>query len=175
MMRTLTKTLLAVLATMLVGGAAYVAAAPADRNPAPMAPAAADVKSRCDEAEHASDPRCAAPQVPENNPNHVQNRDRNKAEDNHAADDNQSEDVGDDIPGEVEHHGNGGSGSPNSGPGNARDRGGDVARGDHSGSGSDDSGHSGPGQSGSDNSGSDNSGSGDSGSGGSGSGGSGHD
>ncbi len=168
-MRTLTKTLLAVVATMLVGGAAYVAAAPADRTPGPAAPAATDVKGPCDEAEHAADPRCAAPQVPEDNPNHVENRDRNKVEDHHAAgDDNQAEDVGDDNPGddnpgEVEHHGNRGPGSPNSGPGNARDRGDETAMEDNSGPGSEDSSHSGSGHSGSDDSGSDDSGSGGSG------------
>jgi hypothetical protein len=149
---------------MLVGGAAYVAAAPADRTSQSTAPAATDVKGPCDEAEHAADPRCAAPQVPEDNPNHVEHRDRNRAEDNHAARDNQVEDVGDDNPGEVEHHGNRDSGSINSGPGNAADRGGDGVTGDNnSGPGSDDSGHSGSGNSGSDDSGSDDSGSGGSG------------
>jgi len=168
-MSTLTKTLLAVAATMLVGGAAYVAAAPAERNAAPATPAAVDVKGPCDEAEHAADARCAAPQVPEDNPNHVEDRDRNKAEDNHAAgDDDQAEDVGDDNPGEVEHHGNRGPGSLNSGPGNARDRSDDAVIEDNSGPGSEDSGQSGSGHSGSDDSGSDHSGSDDSGSGGSG-------
>jgi hypothetical protein len=167
-MSTLTKTLLAVAATMLVGGAAYVAAAPT--NPAPKhVRAAADVKGPCDEAEHAADPRCASPQVPEDNPNQVEDRDRNKAEDHHAArDDDQAEDVGDDNPGddnpgEVEHHGNRGPGSPNSGPGNAEDRGDDGAMEDNSGPSGDDSSHSGSGHSGSDDSGSDDSGSGGSG------------
>jgi hypothetical protein len=163
-MSTLTKTLLAVLATTLVGGAAYVAAAPADRNTTPSAPAAADVKGPCDEAEHAADPRCAAPQVPEDNPNHVENRDQSKAEDSQAArDDNQAEDAGDDNQGEVEHHGNPGPGSPNSGQGNAGDRGEAGNTQDNSGSGSGDSGQSGSGELGSGPS-----GSGDSGSGGSG-------
>jgi peptidoglycan DL-endopeptidase RipA len=160
-MSTLTKTLVAVVATMLVGGAAYVAAAPT--NPAAKQ-AAADVKGPCDEAEHAADPRCASPQVPEDNPNPVEHRDRNKVEDHHAArDDDQAEDVGDDNPGEVEHHGNRGPGSPNSGPGNAEGRGDDGAMEDNSGPSGDDSSHSGSGNSGSDDSGSDDSGSGGSG------------
>jgi uncharacterized membrane protein YgcG len=167
-MSTLTKTLLAVLATMLVGGAAYVAAAPTHTAPKHVQ-AAADVKGPCDEAEHAADPRCASPQVPEDNPNHVEHRDRNKVEDNHSAgDDNQAEDVGDDNPGddnpgEVADHANRGPGSPNSGPGNAEDRGDDVAMEDNSGPSGDDSSHSGSGHSGSDDSGSDDSGSGGSG------------
>jgi hypothetical protein len=167
-MSTITKTLLAVAATMLVGGAAYVAASPT--NPAPNhVRAAADVKGPCDEAEHAADPRCASPQVHEDNPNHVEHRDRNKVEDNHAAgDDNQAEDVGDDNPGddnsgEAEHHVNRGPGSPNSGPGNAEDRGDDGAMEDNSEPSGDDSSHSGSGHSGSGDSGSDDSGSGGSG------------
>lgn len=168
-MSTFTKTLVAVAATMLVGGAAYVAAAPADRSATPTTPVAADVKGPCDEAEHAADPRCAGPQVPEGNPNHVQDQNRHNADDNHAAEDNnRAEDVGDDNPGEVERHDNRGPGSLNSGPGNARDRGDDTAMEDNSGPGPDDSGHSGSSHSGSDDPGSDDSGSDDSGSGGSG-------
>jgi hypothetical protein len=162
-MSTLTKTLMAVAAISLVGGAAYVAAAPADRSPAPTAPAAADVKGPCDEAEHAADPRCAGAQVPEDNPNHVEDQDRNKADDNQVANHDhpgEVEDVGDDNPGEVERHDNRGPDSLNSGPGNARDRGDDTAVEDNAGPGSDDSGHSGSGHSGSDDSGSDDSGSG---------------
>jgi hypothetical protein len=160
-MSTLTKTLLAVLATTLIGGAAYVAAAPADRNTTPSAPATADVRGPCDEAEHAADPRCAAPQ---DKPNHVENRDQSKAEDSQAArDDNQAEDAGDDNQGEVEHHGNPAPGSPNSGQGNAGDRGEAGNTQDNSGSGSGDSGQSGSGELGSGPT-----GSGDSGSGGSG-------
>jgi hypothetical protein len=154
-MSTLTKALMAVVATILVGGAAYVAAAPADRSPAAL-------------------------HVGDDNPGHVhRDRDRNKVEDNHVVgDDNKVEDVGDDDPGdhntgdheagEVEHHANRGPGSPNPGPGNARDRGDEMAIEDNSGPGSEDSGHSGSGQSGSDDSSSDDSGSGGSGSGGSG-------
>ncbi len=156
-MTRLTKTLLAVAATMLVGGAAYVAAAPADRSPAPAAPAA-DVKGPCDEAEHAADPRCAGAQVPEDNANRAEDRNRNEAEHHHAnGDDNQAEDVGDDNPGdpvEVERHDNRGPGSMNSGPGNAENRGGQAPVEDNSGPGSDDSGHSGSDRSGSDDSGS---------------------
>jgi len=153
-MSTLTKTLMAVGAISLVGGAAYVAAAPADRSPAPTAPAA-DVMGPCDEVEHAADPRCAGAQVPEDNPNQVEDQDRDNADDNQVAnDDNEVEDVDDDNPGEVERHDNRGPGSLNSGPGNARDRGDDTAVEDNSGPGSDDSGHSDSGHSGSDDSGS---------------------
>jgi hypothetical protein len=162
-MSTLTKTLLAVTATMLLGGAAYVAAAPADRTPQSTVPAA-DVKGPCDEAEHAADPRCAATQVPEDNANHVEHRDRNRADHQQVADDdNQAEDVGDDNPGEAERHDNRGPGSLNSGPGDARDRGDGVVVEDNSGPGSEDSGQSGSGHSGSGDSGSDDSGSGGSG------------
>ena len=105
-MSTLTKTLLATLAITLVGGGAYVAASPGGHSPTPAAPAAADVKGACDEAEHASDQRCAGTQVPEDNPNQVEHHHANRADDN---------------PGEVEHHdsddtvtsGDGGGSGPN--------------------------------------------------------------
>ena len=164
-MSTLTKTLVAVVASLLVGSAAYVAAAPGDEgSPAP----AADVKGPCDEPEHATDPRCAGPQVPEDNkPDDVGEHRRNAdeaqpANDNEVADENEANDVNDE-PGEVEDHANRGPGSLNSGPGNARDRGDDHAI-DNSGPGSE---SSGPGESGSGDSGSGDSGR-DSGSGGSG-------
>jgi hypothetical protein len=172
-MSTISKTLLAVLVGVLVGGATYVMAAPGGKtSQRSIAPAAAmttkrtvDVKGPCDEAEHANDPRCVGPQRPEDRPNH----DRNRAEDRHQAGDHQVadddgplHDIGDDNP--AEHHGNRGPGSLNSGPGNARnddgpnhdvgdDHGGSVS----SGSGSDDTGfddHGGSGHSGSDDSGS---------------------
>src|SRR4029078_4362615 len=166
-MSTFTKTLVAVFTAMLVGGAAYVAAA--TTGDSPQVTPAADVKGPCDEPEHATDPRCAGPQVPEdNNQNEVgdannpanddQGEDAN--DDNGVADADQGEDAGDDN--DVEHHGNRGPGSPNSGPGNADDRGEQQApEVDNSGpgsqtSGSEDSAHSGPG----DGSGSDDSGSG---------------
>jgi len=176
-MSTISKTLLAVLVGVLVGGATYVMAAPGGKSSLrTMAPAAAttatrtvDLKGPCDEAERANDPRCAGPQRPEDRPNH----DRNQAGDHQVADDDGPlHDIGDDNPGE--HHGNRGPGSLNSGPGNARnddgpnhdvgdDHGGSVS----SGGGSDDTGfddHGGSGHSGSDDSGSGNSGSGHSGS-----------
>jgi hypothetical protein len=76
-MGTMSKTLLAVLVGILVGGAAYVMAAPADKSSSTATPAAAttsttgtvDVSGPCDEAEHANDPRCAGPQRPEDNGN----------------------------------------------------------------------------------------------------------
>jgi len=69
-MSTMSKTLLAVLVGILVGGAAYVMAAPADKSSStPGTPAAAtgftgtvDVSGPFDEAEHVNDPRCAGPQ-----------------------------------------------------------------------------------------------------------------
>ena len=176
-MSTLTKTLLATLAITLVGGGAYVAAAPGGHSPTPAAPAAADVKGPCDEAEHANDPRCAGTQVPEDNPNQVEHHHANQADDNPGHDlndDNGADDVNDDNddnPGEVEHHDNrgpgshhdnSGPGSENSGPGNAEDQGDDNAMEDNSGPGSGSSS-----QSVSDDSGSSHSGSDDSGSGGS--------
>jgi hypothetical protein len=75
-MSTMSKTLLAVLVGILVGGAAYVMAAPADKSSSTATtPAAAttsttgnvDVSGPCDEAEHANDPRCVGPQRPEDN------------------------------------------------------------------------------------------------------------
>lgn len=178
-MSTLTKTLVAVFAAMLVGGAAYVAAAPSN-NSAAIMPASADVKGPCDEPEHATDPRCAGAQVPEDNQQNEVGDDDNAANDDPAEDvnddngvDDPAEDVNDDNPGEVEDHGNRGPGSPNSGPGNARDRGEQPApQVDNSGPGSEDSGQSDSGHSGSGESGSGDdsghSGSDDSGSGGSG-------
>ncbi len=167
-MTTLTKTLLAVAATMLVAGGAYAATAPKGNEPAPAAPAA-DVKGPCDEAEHAADPRCAGAQVPEDNARHAEDRNGNEVEHHQARhDDNQAEDVGDDNPGEAESHDNRGPGSMNSGPGNAEDRGDQAQAEDNSGPGSDDSGHSESGHSGSGHSGSDDSGTDDSASGGSG-------
>ena len=170
-MTTLTRTLLAVAATMLVAGGAYAATAPKGNEPAPAAPAA-EVKGPCDEAEHAADPRCAGAQVPEDNARHAEDRNGNEVEHHQARhDDNQAEDVGDDNPGnpgEAESHDNRGPGSMNSGPGNAEDRGDQVQAEDNSGPGSDDSGHSESGHSGSGHSGSDDSGTDDSASGGSG-------
>jgi hypothetical protein len=167
-MSTLTKTLLATLAITLAGGAAFVMASPGDKSSSPAAPAAAtvDVKGPCDEAEHANDPRCTGPQVPEDNANHVEHHHANRVDDNpghDVNDDNGANDVNDDNPGEVEHHGNRGPGSQNSGPGNTEDRGDDNGVNDNSGPGSDDSGHSGSDESGSGHSGSDDSGSGGSG------------
>jgi hypothetical protein len=165
-MSTLTKTLLAVAATMLVAGAAYAATTPAGQNAAP-APAATDVKGPCDEPEHATDPRCAGPQVPEDRPNEAEHADRHRGHDDgvahEAENENEPNDVGDDNPGEAERHDNRGPGSLNSGPGNAEDRGDDAVMEDNSGPGSDDSGHSGSGHDGSDDSGSDDPGSGGSG------------
>jgi hypothetical protein len=168
-MSTISKTLLAVLVGVLVGGATLVMASPGGKSsPKSMAPAAAttttptaDVKGPCDEAEHANDPRCAGPQQPEDRPNH----DRNQADDNQVADDDGPlHEIGDDNPGE--HHSNRGPGSLNSGPGNATSDDGpnhDVGD-DHGGNGSDDTGfddHGGSSHSGSDDSGSGHSGSDD--------------
>ena len=160
-MSTMSKTLLAVFVGILVGGAAYVMAAPGDSTSLPSAvPAAAttsttgtvDLRGPCDEAEHANDPRCAGPQVPEDNANEP-NRDNNQVDDDQVAEDDDGplHDLGDDNPGED--HGNRGPGSQNSGPGNERDRSDDVGFDDHGGHGSDDSGfddHGGSGHSGSD-------------------------
>jgi len=169
-MSTLMKTLLAVAATMLVAGAAYAATAPAGHQAAP-APAGTDVKGPCDEAEHATDPRCAGAQVPEDRHNEAQHVHRQRGHDDgvahEAENENEPNDVGDDNPGAAERHDNSGPGSLNSGPGNAEDRGDDGAADDNSepgsGSVSGESDHSGSGQSGSDDSGSDDSGSGGSG------------
>lgn len=165
-MSTLMKTLLAVAATMLVAGAAYAATAPTGHRAA-TAPAATDVKGPCDEPEHATDPRCANPQAPEDRPNDAEHADRHRGHDDgvahEAENENEPNDVGDDNPGEAERHDNRGTGSLNSGPGNAEDRGDDGVMEDNSGPGSEDSGHSGSGHSGSDDSGSDDSGSGGSG------------
>ncbi len=156
-MSTMSKTLLAVLVGVLVGGATYVMAAPGGKSsPRPAKPVAArtttqaaEVRGPCDEAEHANDPRCA-PRQPEDRLNHDQNR----ADDDQVAhDDGPSHDVGDDNPGEDD--GNRGPGSQNSGPGSTHSDDGpshDVGD-DHGGSGSDDSGfddHGGSGHSGSD-------------------------
>ena len=102
-MGTMSKTLLAVLVGILVGGAAYVMAAPADKSSFTATPAAAttsttstvDVSGPCDEAEHANDPRCAGPQRPEDN---GQN---NQVDDGQVGqNDGPGHDVGDDNPGE---------------------------------------------------------------------------
>jgi hypothetical protein len=88
-MSTISKKLLAVFVGILVGGAAYVMAAPGDSTSLPSAfPAAAttsttgtvDLRGPCDEAEHANDPRCAGPQVPEDNANEP-NEDNNRVDD----------------------------------------------------------------------------------------------
>jgi hypothetical protein len=141
-MSTMSKTLLAVLVGILVGGAAYVMAAPADKTSSTAVPAAAttttstvDLRGPCDEAEHANDPRCAGPQVREDRPND----DRNQVDNGQVAqnDDGPLHDVGDDNPGE---HGNRGPGSQNSGPGSSRGDDGpnhDVGD-DHGGHGADD-------------------------------------
>ena len=169
-MSALTKTVVAVFTALLVGGVAYVAAAPGGQSNA--APAAADVRGPCDEPEHATDPRCSGVQAPEDN--HARHEDRHGVaddpaedvnDDNGVADENEPEDVNEEGPGEAEDHSNRGPGSLNSGPGNARDRGDDGMVEDHSGPGPD---GSGSGDSSSGDSGSDHSGSGDSGSGGSG-------
>lgn len=105
-MSTMSKTLLAVLVGVLVGGATYVMAAPSERtsstSPAATTTRTVDVSGPCDEAEHASDPRCAGPQRPEDNAQTTTGEDRS------------GHDVGDDNPGE---RGNSGPGSQNSGPG----------------------------------------------------------
>lgn len=111
-MGTMSKTLLAVLVGILVGGAAYVMAAPADKSSPTVTPVAAttsttrsvDVSGPCDEAEHANDPRCAGPQRPEDNGQTT------------TTDDGPGHDVGDDNPGD---HSNRGPGSQNSGPGSS--------------------------------------------------------
>lgn len=174
-MSTLMKTLLAVAAAMLVGGVAYAATAPAGHHAA-TAPATTDVKGPCDEAEHAKDPRCAGPQVPEDRHNEAEHVHRHRGHDDGVAhevqNENEPNDVGDDNPGDAERHDNSGPGSLNSGPGNADDNGDNGAMQDNSGPGSSGSGsgsgsgeseHSGSGHSGSDDSGSDDSGSGGSG------------
>jgi hypothetical protein len=176
-MNTVSKTLLAVLVGVLVGGAAYVMAAPADKTSSSVPgaiPSAAttsvDLRGPCDEAEHANDPRCAGPQ---------------QAEDNNRGglDDGPNHDVADDHGG-LRHetqpgddNSNRGPGSRNSGPGSSHSDDGpnhDVGD-DHGGHGADDgaghdvgddhggSGSSGSGSSGSGSSGSDSSGSGHSG------------
>lgn len=168
-MSSISKTLLAVAVGILVGGATYVMAAPADKSSPKLTPAAAttttqapDVKGPCDEAEHANDPRCTGSQQPEDQPND----DRNQVDTGQVGqnDDGPQHDVGDDNPGQ--HHHNSGPGSQNSGPGSSHSDDGpshDVGD-DRGGSGSDDSGfddHGGSGQSGSDGSGSGHSGSDD--------------
>lgn len=143
-MSTMSKTLLAVLVGILVGGATYVmAATPSDKSSSPTTtPAAAttsttgnvDVSGPCDEAEHANDPRCAGPQRPEDNGN-----DDNQAVNGQTTttDDGPGHDVGDDNPGE---HSNRGLGSQNSGRGSSHSDDGpnhDVGD-DHGGHGADD-------------------------------------
>jgi hypothetical protein len=174
-MNTISKTLLAVLVGVLVGGAAYVMAAPADKTTSSTVPGATpaaatttvDLRGPCDEAEHANDPRCAGPQ---------------QAEDNNGRgglDDGPNHDVGDDHGGlrhEAEpgdDNSNRGPGSRNSGPGSSHSDDGpnhDVGD-DHGGNGADDGpghdagdDHGGSTSSGSGSSGSDSSGSGSSGS-----------
>lgn len=125
-MSTMSKTLLAVLVGILVGGATYVMAAPPDKNSsaAKTAPATmrtttstVDVSGPCDEAEHANDPRCAGPQRPED----VDRPDDFNRHD--GLDDRPNHDVGDDRGGlrhEAEpgdDNDNRGPGSRNSGPG----------------------------------------------------------
>ena len=121
-MSTISKTLLAVAVGILVGGATYVMAAPADKSSPELTPAAAttttqapDVKGPCDEAEHANDPRCTGSQQPEDQPND----DRNQVDTDQVGqnDDGPQHDVGDDNPGQ--HHHNSGPGSQNSGPGSS--------------------------------------------------------
>jgi hypothetical protein len=183
-MSTISKTLVAALVGILVGGAAYVMAAPADSNsPSKAVPSdttsttgtttTADVSGPCDEAEHANDPRCAGPQRPEDNGNDDQAGNGQTT----TTDDGPGHDVGDDNPGEHGNRGpgsqNSGPGSQNSGPGNSQSDDGpnhDVGD-DHGGHGADD----GPGHDAGDDHGGDSgsSGSGSSGSGSSGSGGSG--
>jgi uncharacterized membrane protein YgcG len=170
-MSTMSKTLLAVLVGILVGGAAYVMAAPADKSSSTtITPAAATngtpatvdlVRGPCDEAEHANDPRCAGQRLEDN--------DRRG-----GLDDGPTHDLNDDHGGlryeaEPGDDSNRGPGSRNSGPGSSHSDDGpnhDVAD-DHGGLGADD----GPGPIGDDRGGdSGSSGSGRSGSGRSGSG-----
>jgi hypothetical protein len=138
---TLSKTLIGVIAGLLIGGGAIVTAATTgDDNPkraitttTAAVPARADVKGPCDEAEHANDPRCAGPQVPEDNhrpgvedrPNHDVNDDRGDDGPNHDVNDDRGREneiePGDDRG--ADHGRDRGHGLDNSGPGNARDRG----------------------------------------------------
>ena len=152
-MSTLTKTLLAVAATMLVAGGAYAATAPKGNAPAP-ALRAADVKGPCDEAEHADRPALrgrpgAGGQ--RQTTRSIASQPGDEVEHHEAAtNDNEADDVGDDNPGEAERHDNRGPGSMNSGPGNAEDRGDDRRRRRTTpGRAPDDSGHSESGHSGS--------------------------
>jgi hypothetical protein len=123
-MSTMMKTLLAVTVGILVGGAAYVMAAPSDNTSSTATQAegttsttgatgatgaTGDVSGPCDEAEHANDPRCAGPQRPEDNGNDDAGNGQTT-----TTDDGPGHDVGDDNPGQ---HGNRGHGSQNSGPG----------------------------------------------------------
>jgi hypothetical protein len=88
----------------------------------------ADVKGPCDEAEHASDPRCAGAQVPEDN-DQAENEDAND-DNGQANDDGPNHDVNDDNGGDDSGpsadsgHGGGGddsSGSDHSGHGGGDD------------------------------------------------------
>jgi uncharacterized membrane protein YgcG len=151
-MSRVTKTLIAMLTAMLVGGAAYVAAAPGGHDA--VAPAA-DVKG------HAPQEKQANVATHRHDVAGVRDRADNEAADENDPAENEPEDVNDTQENEVEHHENLGPGSLNSGPGNARDRGEQEV--DNSGPGSMDSGRDGG------DSGSSGSGSGDSGSGGHGS------
>jgi hypothetical protein len=109
-----------------------------------------DVKGPCDEAEHASDPRCAGAQVPEDN-DAAENEDAN--DDNGQADDDpaENEDVDDDD--RANHDAGDDRGGESSGPSADDDNSGSESSGpsDSSGpgggddSGSDDGGHSGHG------------------------------
>jgi hypothetical protein len=56
------KTLLMMVAAMTIGGGVSLAAGGA---PSPATSTSVDVKGPCDEAEHANDPECAGPQIPE--------------------------------------------------------------------------------------------------------------
>lgn len=152
-MSTLTKMALAAFAGLLIGGGAFVGAQTTKQDSKTVTdtvaaenPAGGDVKGPCDEAEHANQPRCDGPQVPEDN-----DADEPKGDNNQLGDDE-----GDDHGGALDnsgpgnaHHGdddgdrvdNSGPGSLNSGPGNAHDDDeGDEGDDDNSGSGSSDSG-----------------------------------
>src|SRR5262245_9377932 len=159
-MSTLSKMLIAVAAGLLIGGGAFGGASPGEDRTATETvttteTAGHELKGPCDEAEHATDPRCAGAQQREDNDADEPGED---ADENEPGDveDEQGEDQNDEVdnsgPGNARERepnddrvDNSGPGSLNSGPGNAEDGGGDDGHSGHSGGDS-----SGPGSGGSD-------------------------
>ena len=95
------KIIVLALTVLALGAGAAVAASrgggddPVSATTSTAISTVADVKGPCDEAEHANDPECAGPQVPEDN-DQAENEDAN--EDNGQADDDgPNHDVNDDV------------------------------------------------------------------------------